>query len=119
MSTPTEQTTELAPEEIVSADAEPEQELEQTIALELPLNEAEALRAWLLKPAGDGMTSLDDPLVSRALTKLGAEIDGLLATVNVRNELQLAGFEVEHLSDEQVRDIGRRVTKAATPGFRP
>ena len=86
------------------------------VALELSLSEAEALRSWLLKPAHDGTTSLDDPLVSRALSRLGLAVDTLLATVNVRRELELAGLEVDQLSDEQVCDLGRRVAEAATPG---
>jgi hypothetical protein len=91
---------------------------EPTLTLDLALSEAEALRTWLLKPAQDGTTSLDDPLVSRALTKLGTAIDTVLATVNVRRELQQAGLAIDHLSDEQVCDLGRRVTQAATPGIR-
>jgi len=37
---------------------------ERTLTLDLALSEAEALRTWLMKPAKDGTTSLDDPLVS-------------------------------------------------------
>lgn len=91
---------------------------ESTLTLDLALSEAEALRTWLMKPAQDGTTSLDDPLVSRALTKLGMAIDTVLATVNVRRELQQAGLTIDHLSDEQVCDLGRRVAQAATPGIR-
>ena len=91
---------------------------EPTLALELRLSEAEALRSWLLKPAQDGTTSLDDPLVSHTLSKLGLAVDTALATVNVRRELKEAGLEIDHLSDEQVRELGRRVADAATPGMR-
>jgi hypothetical protein len=91
---------------------------ERTVTLELALSEAEALRTWLLKPAKDGTTSLDDPLVSHALAKLGTAIDTVLTTVNVRHELQQAGLAVEHLTDEQVSELGRRVVQAATPGIR-
>jgi hypothetical protein len=92
---------------------------ERTLTLDLALSEAEALRTWLMKPAKDGTTSLDDPLVSRTLTKLGTAIDTILTTVNVRHELQQAGLAVEHLTDEQVCELGRRVVQAATPGIRP
>lgn len=92
---------------------------EQALNLDLRLEEAEALRTWLLKPAGDGSTSLDDPLVSRTLARLGQAVDEIRATVNVRRELAEAGLDVERLSDEQVRDLGRRVTEAALPGLRP
>jgi len=108
----TDQAIEQTSEGIGDADHEP------TLTLDLVLSEAEALRTWLLKPAQDGMTSLDDPLVSRALTKLGTAIDTVLATVNVRRELQQAGLAVDHLSDEQVCDLGRRVAQAATPSVR-
>jgi hypothetical protein len=91
---------------------------EPALTLDLALNEAEALRTWLLKPAQDGATSLDDPLVSRTLTKLGIAIDTVMATVNVRRELQQAGLAIDHLSDEQVCELGRRVAQAATPGVR-
>jgi hypothetical protein len=91
---------------------------ERTLTLELALSEAEALRTWLLKPAKDGTTSLEDPLVSHALTKLGTAIDTVLSTVNVRHELKQAGLAVEHLTDEQVCELGRRVAHAATPGIR-
>ena len=91
---------------------------ERTLTIDLALSEAEALRTWLLKPAKDGTTSLDDPLVSHALAKLGTAIDTVLTTVNVRHELQQAGVAVEHLTDEQVAELGRRVVQAATPGIR-
>ncbi len=88
------------------------------IELELELAEAEALRAWLLKPAGDGATSLEDPLVSRVLARLALEVDGVRAAVNVRHELEQSGFSVEHLSDQQVRELARRISDAASPGVR-
>jgi hypothetical protein len=95
-----------------------EVDLERAIILDLALDEAEALRSWLLKPAQDGTTSLDDPLVSRTLARLGQTVDNTLATVNVRRELVAAGFGTEHLSDDQVRELGRRVAEAALPGMR-
>lgn len=93
-------------------------EAEPTIGLELDLGEAEALRAWLLKPAADGTTSLEDQLVSRVLARLGLEVDCARSAVNVRRELVQAGFAVDHLSDEQLRELGRRIAEAASPGAR-
>ena len=93
-------------------------EADRTLALELELQEAEALRAWLLKATAEGVTSLDDPLVNSALAKLGRAVDSVHATVNVRRELEQAGLEVAHLTDDQVRDLGRRVSEAALPGIR-
>jgi hypothetical protein len=95
-----------------------ELEYDARITLDLPLNEAEELRTWLLKPAADGTTSLDDPTLNAILTKLGRAVDVVRATVNVRRELQQAGLEVSHLSDEQVRELGRRVSEAAQPSIR-
>jgi hypothetical protein len=90
----------------------------EMLALELELPEAEALRAWLLKATADGVTSLDDPMVNSALAKLGRAVDGIHASVNVRRELEQAGLDVAHLTDEQVRELGRRVSDAALPGIR-
>jgi hypothetical protein len=112
----TEQTIEPASEEVEPAAVDLEQE--PILTLELGLSEAEALRAWLLKPAQDGSTSLDEPPVSRALAKLGMAVDAIVATVSVRRELSEAGLVVDHMSDEQVRELGRRVAQAATPAIR-
>lgn len=90
----------------------------EMLALELELQEAEALRAWLLRATAEGVTSLDDPLVNSALAKLGRAVDAVHATVNVRHELEQAGLDVAHLSDAQVRDLGRRVSEATLPGIR-
>jgi hypothetical protein len=103
--TTTEQTTDQPVEQVEppAVDRGPEPNL----VLELELSQAEALRTWLLKPAKDGTTALDDPLVSRVLAMLGRAVDSTLATVNIRRELQEAGMAVDHLSDDQVREIGR------------
>lgn len=93
-------------------------DLDPRITLDLPLSEAEALRTWLLKPAADGTTSLDDSILGGVLTKLGRAVDVLRATVNVRRELEQAGLDIAHLSDEQVRELGRRVSEAAQPSIR-
>lgn len=89
-----------------------------SIVLDLSLQEAEALRAWLLRAAVDGSTSLDDPLVSATLTKLGRAVDVAQATENVRRELGQAGVDVGQLSDEEVRELGRRISDAAAPAMR-
>ena len=91
---------------------------EPRLTLELGLDEAEALRAWLLKASADGATSLDDPVVGGVLAELGRAVDAARAVLNIRLELRQAGLEVEHLSDDQVRDLGRRVSEAALPGIR-
>lgn len=91
---------------------------EPSISLDLGLQEAQALRAWLLKATVDGATSLDDPLVDSALTKVGRAVDFVQAIESVRHELEHAGLDVDRLSDEDVRDLGRRISDAAGPAFR-
>ncbi|HEX3511425.1 MAG TPA: hypothetical protein VHT27_10045 [Solirubrobacteraceae bacterium] len=91
---------------------------EPVLTFDLRFSEADALRAWLLKPAHDGSTSLDDPLVSRVLAELGRAVDAVRATWNVRSELSQAGLSVDHLSDDEVRELARRVADAALPGIR-
>ena len=115
-----EQTAEQSAEQPVEAPrgAWDETSPDPTITLEVTLEEAEALRAWLLKPAADGATSLDDPPVSRVLARLGLEVDGARSAVNVRRELVQAGFSVNHLSDEQLRELGSRIAEVSAPGAR-
>jgi hypothetical protein len=91
---------------------------EPALALEFSLSEAEALRTWLLKSVVDGATALDDPLVSGALANFTQAVDSAHATASVRRELQEAGLAVDHLTDEQVRELGRRVAEVATPAIR-
>jgi hypothetical protein len=105
----TEQVTDL-----VVDDFDPEPRL----ALDLGMREAEALRTWLLKPAADGTNAFEDALVNEVLTKLSRALDSVQATLNVRRELDAAGLNVAHLSDEQVRELGRRVSEASQPGIR-
>jgi hypothetical protein len=83
------------------------------LTLALNLDEAEALRAWLLRASAEGTNSLDEPLVSGCLTKLARALDALHAIANVRRELEQAGLDIAHLSDEQVAELGRRVSDAA------
>jgi hypothetical protein len=91
---------------------------EPSIVLDLSLQEAEALRVWLLKAGVDGSTALDEPFVSATLTKLGRAVDVAQATENVRRELGQAGLDVGQLSDEEVRELGRRISDAAAPAMR-
>jgi hypothetical protein len=90
-------------------------ETDPTLVLELGLHECEALRTRLLKPAADGTLSLDDPLVNGVLTKLGRALDAVHAAENVRRELEEMGLDVSHLSDDQVHELGRRVSDAVAP----
>ena len=80
-----------------------------TVSVELTISEAGALRAWLLKPAADGSTALDDALVNAALKSIGGALDRVEAVATVRRELEEAGFTTGDLDDEQVAELGRRI----------
>ena len=82
---------------------------EATVHVELSMSEAGALRAWLLKPAADGSTALDDALVNAALKSIGGALDRVEAVATVRRELEEAGFITGDLDDEQVAELGRRI----------
>ena len=87
---------------------------EPKIVLELELEDAESLHAWLLKATADGVASLDDPEVSGTLAKLGRALEDVHVVQNMRRELAEAGIEATHLSDEQVRELGRRISQTVT-----
>jgi hypothetical protein len=91
---------------------------EHTIELDLSLDEANALRAWLLKPAADGSTALDDSLVNASLKKLAGAIDKIEAVGDIRRELEDAGFDTNGMDDDQVADLGRRIGQASSRGLR-
>ncbi len=90
---------------------------ETKIKLELKLGEAEALREWLLRATVNGTSCLDEPLVNRVITSLGHTLDTMRAIASIRRELGEAGLNVAHLSDDQVRDLARRVSDAARSGL--
>jgi hypothetical protein len=86
---------------------------EITLDLELTLDEAEALKAWLLKPAADGSAAIDDANAKSVMVQLGQKLDFISGVNQVRDELEEAGFETDTLSDEQIAELGRRI--ADTP----
>ena len=82
---------------------------EITLDLELTLDEAEALKAWLLKPAADGSAAIDDANAKSVMVQLGQKLDYISGVNQVRDELEEAGFETDNLSDEQIAELGRRI----------
>jgi hypothetical protein len=91
---------------------------ERSIVLELSLDEASALRGWLLKPAADGSTALDDALVNASLKKLSSEIDKIEAVGEIRRELEEAGLDTGGMDDETVAALGRKIGQASSRGLR-
>lgn len=89
---------------------------QQPITLELTYAEAEALSDWLLKPAADGSTAIDDPNVKPGLVKLRSVVETTRAIGNVRRELEAAGFQTGHMSDQDVAELGRRISATPLPG---
>jgi hypothetical protein len=91
---------------------------EATVPLELDMAEAGALRAWLLKPAGDGSTALDDVFVNAALKKLSSALDRIEAVAGVRRELEEAGFATAEMTDEEVAELGRKIGQVSQRALR-
>jgi hypothetical protein len=87
---------------------------EPSITLELSLSEANALRSWLLKPASDGTTALEDPPVNTTLKKLSSTIDKIEAVDEIRRELEEAGFSTDGMHDSALAELGRKIGQASS-----
>jgi ketosteroid isomerase-like protein len=83
------------------------------ITLTFSFEEAEALNHWMLKPAQDGGLASDDPAVVPGLMKIRTAVEHAQAIAAVRHELEQAGVPTQHLSDQQVAQLGRRISQAA------
>jgi hypothetical protein len=90
---------------------------EPVLCVGLTLSEAEGLYGWLMKPANDGSTALDDQLVSRAVAKMREAIDSLRTAIKLRRDLQEAGLASDHLTDEQLRELAQKLAQSATPSL--
>lgn len=90
----------------------PEEVAEQRVRLNLSLDEARALKAWLLKPASDGTAALDDEHIKPTLIRIGSALDYYDGVSTVRHELEQAGFATDGMSDEQIAALGRRISEA-------
>lgn len=90
-----------------------EVDAESSIKLELTLAEAESVKSWLLKPSADGSAAIDDEHAKSVMVKLGSQLDYIQGVARVREELELAGFPTDQLSDDQVAELGRKI--ADTP----
>jgi ketosteroid isomerase-like protein len=83
------------------------------ITLTFTFEEAEALNRWMLKPAQDGGLAADDGAVRPGLMKIRTAVEHSQAIAAVRHELEQAGVPTQHLSDQQVAQLGRRISQAA------
>jgi ketosteroid isomerase-like protein len=83
------------------------------ITLTFTFEEAEALNRWMLKPAQDGGLAADDSAVRPGLMKIRTAVEHAQAIAAVRHELEQAGVPTQHLSDQQVAQLGRRISQAA------
>jgi ketosteroid isomerase-like protein len=83
------------------------------ITLTFSFEEAEALNGWMLKPSQDGGIAADDPAVLPGLMKIRHAVEHAQAIAAVRHELEQAGIPTQHLSDQQVAQLGRRISQAA------
>jgi hypothetical protein len=83
------------------------------ITLTFSFEEAEALNRWMLKPAQDGGLAADDTTVRPGLMKIRTAVEHAQAIAAVRHELEQAGIPTQHLSDQQVAQLGRRISQAA------
>jgi hypothetical protein len=84
---------------------------DSAFTLELSVAQAQALRAWLVKPAADGSSTMDDEALKPVLVKLAHELDYREGVAAVRQELEQAGLQTSTLSDEQVAVLGRRISE--------
>jgi hypothetical protein len=85
---------------------------DSALTLELSVAQAQALRAWLVKPAADGSSTMDDEALKPVLLKLAHELDYREGVASVRQELETAGLQTTTLSDEQVAVLGRKIADA-------
>ena len=85
---------------------------DSSFTLELSVAQAQALRTWLVKPAADGSSTMDDEALKPVLVKLSHELDYREGVAAVRQELEQAGLHTATLSDEQVAVLGRRISEA-------
>ena len=81
------------------------------LQMELSVAEAQALRNWLLKPAADGSSTMDDEVLKPVMDKLCHELDHREGVAAVRHELEQAGLATARLTDEQVATLGAKISE--------
>jgi hypothetical protein len=84
---------------------------DSSLRMELTVAEAQALRNWLLKPAADGSSTMDDEVLKPMMEKLCHELDHREGVAAVRHELEQAGLATARLTDEQVASLGTKISE--------
>lgn len=84
---------------------------DSSLRMELTVAEAQALRNWLLKPAADGSSTMDDEVLKPMMEKLCHELDHREGVAAVRHELEQAGLATARLTDEQVASLGAKISE--------
>jgi hypothetical protein len=84
---------------------------DSALRMELSVAEAQALRNWLLKPAADGSSTMDDEVLKPVMDKLCHELDHRESVASIRHELEQAGLATARLTDEQVAALGARISE--------
>lgn len=107
--TPAELANDQAPANVGASAGGPANQITLTFSFE----EAEALNRWLLKPSQDGALAADDAAVHPAMMKIRSAVEHTQAITAVRHELEQAGVPTQHLTDQQVAQLGRRISQAA------
>jgi hypothetical protein len=79
--------------------------------MEFTVAEAQALRNWLLKPAVDGSSTMDDEVLKPVVDRLSHELDHRESVAAVRHELEQAGLATARLTDEQVASLSARISE--------
>jgi hypothetical protein len=85
---------------------------DSNLRMELTVAEALALRNWLLKPAADGSSTMDDEVLKPVMDKLCHELDYREGVAHVRHELEQAGLATARLTDEQVAALSAKISEA-------
>ena len=84
---------------------------DSNLKMEFTVAEAQALRTWLLKPAVDGSSTMDDEALKPVMDRLCHELDHREGVAAVRHELEQAGLATARLTDEQVASLSARISE--------
>ena len=84
---------------------------DSNLHMEFTVTEAQSLRNWLLKPAADGSSTMDDEVLKPVMDRLCHELDHRESVAAVRHELELAGLATARLTDEQVAALSAKISE--------